>query len=195
MSEASTCPFEWVNNERDPRPNGLHPSKSRYGGQNMSVASEFEFTQNAHETTPKAEVAQYHHHYLFSPPITTIKKAIENDQLKSFPGLEKALLKHLPMSSATMKGHMHKQRKGFRSTQANQEEIKEARQYLADINPPQLICNTTSPNVFCYTALADTATGKIFTDLPVRFPVQYVRNIQYIFVLRGLYGTQLVTEK
>ena len=102
--------------------------------------------------------------------------AIENDQLSSFPGLEKALLKHLPMSSATIKGHMHKQRKGFCSTRANQGEIKEARQYLADMNPPQLICNTMSPNVFCYAALADTVTGTIYTDLPGRFPVQSVRN-------------------
>ena len=77
---------------------------------------------------------------------------------------------------------MHKQLKGFRLTRTNQEEIKEARQYLADMNPPQLICNTMAPNVFCYAALADTITGTIYTDLPGRFPVQSVRNMHYIFV-------------
>ena len=50
------------------------------------------------------------------------------------------------------------------------------------MNPPQLICNTMAPNVFCYAALADTVTGTIYTDLPGRFPVQSVRNMQYIFV-------------
>ena len=82
----------------------------------MSEVSEFEFAHNTHETTTRAEVAQYYHQSLFSPPITTIKKAIDNDQLKSFLGLENALLKHLLMSSATIKGHMHKQCNGFRST-------------------------------------------------------------------------------
>ena len=88
-----------------------------------SEASEFEFAQNAHETTTKAELAQYHHQSLFSTLVVTITNAIENDQINSFLGLEKALLKYLPVppvSSAMIKGHMHKQRKGLRSTQANQ---------------------------------------------------------------------------
>ena len=86
------------------------------------------------------------------------------------------------MSSATIKGHIHKQQKSFCSTRANQGEIKEVRYYLADMNLPQLICNTMSPTVFCYVALVDTVTGTIYTDLPGRFPVQSVRKMQYIFV-------------
>ena len=143
----------------------------------MSEAYEFEFSKNAHETITKEELGQYHHQSLLSPLITTIEKPIENDQLSSYLGLERALLKHLPMPSATIKGHMHKQRKGFRSTRANQQEIKEARQYLADMNPPQFICNTISPNVLCYASLAHTVTGTIYTDLPGRFPVQSVQNM------------------
>ena len=50
------------------------------------------------------------------------------------------------------------------------------------MNPPQLICNTTSPNVFCYAALADTVTGTIHTDLPSGFLVQSVQKMQYMFV-------------
>ena len=130
----------------------------------MSEASEFEFSQNAHATTTKEEFGQYHHQSLFSPPIRTIKKAIENNQLSSFPGLEKALLKHLPMSSATIKGHMHKQRKGFQSTRANQEEILEARRYLADMNPPQLICNTIAPNRVCERCITKHVWGHCVTN-------------------------------
>ena len=59
----------------------------------------------------------------------------------------------------------------------------EARQYFADMNPPQLICNTMAPNVFCYTALADTVTGTIYTDLLGRLPVQSVQNMQCIFAM------------
>ena len=73
-----------------------------------SKASEFEFAQNAHKTTNKAELAQYCHQSLLLPPVVTITNVIEKDQLNLFPGLEKALLKHLPVSSATIKGHCKK---------------------------------------------------------------------------------------
>ena len=117
---ASKPTYDRQQNNKDHRMNGL--VKDGYGdsGQNVSEASEFGFAQNSHKTTTKVELAQFHHQTLFSPPITTIVSAIENDQLSSFSGLEKALLNHLPISSATIKGHMHKQRKGLRSTRANQ---------------------------------------------------------------------------
>ena len=128
-------PFVWVNNNNNLRTNRLHPAKSRDGRKDRGDTSEFEFAQNNHATKTKAELAQFHHQSLFSPPTATIKKAIYNDQLKSFPGLEKALLKHLPISAATIKGHMYKQGKGLRLTRANQEEMLEAKQYMADMNP------------------------------------------------------------
>ena len=163
--------YDRQQNNKDHCMNGLVRDSFGDGGQNVSKASEFKFGQNAHETTTKAELAQFHHQLLFSPPIKTIVSAIENDQLSSFPGLKKALLNHRPISSATSKGNIHKNRKDLRSTRAKQGEIKEAKQYLTDMNPPQLICSTTSPNVLCYAALAYTVTGTIYTDLPGRFPV------------------------
>ena len=80
------------------------------GVKNRSDAAEFELTQNAHETTLQEELAQFDHQSLFSPPVVTIEKAIHNDQLNSFPGLERALLKQLTIASATIKWHMRKQR-------------------------------------------------------------------------------------
>ena len=51
------------------------------------------------------------------------------------------------------------------------------------MNPPEHICATLEPNVFCYAALADTVIiGTIYTDLPGQFPVQSIRNMQYTFV-------------
>ena len=103
--------------------------------------------------------------------MVTIPKAIDNDQLKTFPGLEQSLLEHLTTSTATVKGHMHKHQKGVQSTISNQEDIKEAGKYLAEMNPSELICATLEWNVFCNAALVDTVTGNIYTDPPGRFPV------------------------
>ena len=79
---------------------------------------------HAQQTTSRAELAQFHHQSLFSPPVATLQKAIKNNQLQSFPGLDQELLKHLPTSTATLKGHMHKNRKGLRSTRSDRKEIQ-----------------------------------------------------------------------
>ena len=68
-------------------------------------------TNHVQQTPSKAELAQFHHESLFSPPVVTLQKAIKNNQLQSFPGLDEDLLKHLPTSTATLKGHMHKNKK------------------------------------------------------------------------------------
>ena len=70
--------------------------------------NQVEYMSHAHHTFTKAEVAEYHHQSLFSPPEVTLIQAIKNEQLKSFPGLTAELIsKHLPQSIATYKGHMH----------------------------------------------------------------------------------------
>ena len=63
---------------------------------------------HAQQTTLRAELAQFHHQSLFSAPVAILQKAIKNNQLKSFPGFDQALLKHRTTSTATLKGHMHK---------------------------------------------------------------------------------------
>ena len=63
---------------------------------------------HAQQTTSRAELAQFHHQSLFSPSVATLRKAIKNNQLQSFPGLDQELLKHLPTSTATLKGQMKK---------------------------------------------------------------------------------------
>ena len=76
-----------------------------------------ELMANVYETSTQADLAQYLHQCLFSPTPATLIKAINNDQLLSFPGLTSELItKHLPPSTATAKGHMHQSRQGIRST-------------------------------------------------------------------------------
>ena len=65
---------------------------------------------------------------------------------------------------------------------SDQKDIEMAKKHLADMNPPKLVCATVEPNVFCCAALADTVTGTIYTNLPGQFPVQFIQNMQYIFV-------------
>ena len=68
---------------------------------------------HAQQTTSRAKLAQFHHQSLFSPSVATLQKAIKNNQLQSFPGLDQELLKHLPTSTATLKGHMKKKLKRY----------------------------------------------------------------------------------
>ena len=65
---------------------------------------------HAHVTSNKSEMAQFYHQALFSPPAVTLFNAIKNKQLESFPGLVPSLIKHLPLSTATAKGHTKKNR-------------------------------------------------------------------------------------
>ncbi len=140
------------------------------------------FAAHAHKTSTKAELVQYHHQSLFSPPAATIIKAIKNNQLVGFPGLTQEIMRHLPPSTATHKGHMHQNRKGLRSTRAITNKIRDARLELADMNPTQEACATNKIKLFCFAALANAKDGVIYTDLPGQFPVQSIRGIQYIFV-------------
>ena len=135
---------------------------------------------HAHQTSTKGETAQFYHQALFSPPPVTLLNAIKNHQ--TFPGLVPLLLKHLPKSTATARGHMHKNCKDFRSTKGTVQAMKDAILDLANMNPPHQVCAAQERNVVCYTALADTNKGTVYTDLPGPFPTRSIRNMQYIFV-------------
>ena len=82
------------------------------------------------QTTNKAELTQFHHRSLFLPPVVTLQKSIKNNQLKSFPGLEQSLLKHLPTSTATLKGHMHKIEKEFSQLDRTKKKSKRPKNIL-----------------------------------------------------------------
>ena len=93
-----------------------------------------------------------------------------------------ALLKHLPPSTGTDKGHMHQTRSNVQSTQSNTQDIKDAILDLQDMNPTQGACAAQDRNLVCYAALVYAKSGVIYTDLPGRIPVASIRNMQYIFV-------------
>ena len=73
-------------------------------------------------------------------------------------------------------------KKGYRSTRASTPALQDAHLELQDMNPEQQVCHTQGIDMFCYTALADSRYGTIYTDLPGPFPVRSIHNMQYIFV-------------
>jgi hypothetical protein len=65
-----------------------------------------------------ADVIQFLHKALFSPYTSTLLKAINNNQLTTWPGMTtENVIKHLPKSIATTLGHQDQTRKNARSTQ------------------------------------------------------------------------------
>ena len=68
--------------------------------------------------TSKEALIRYLQQCLFSPTKKTLVKAIENNQLTTWPSLTAdAVHKHIPdLAPATDKGHMKRQRKGISLT-------------------------------------------------------------------------------
>ena len=64
----------------------------------------------------KHDLAKFHHASLYSPVQQTLIKAINNNQLTSFPELSSKLItKNLPPTIATEKGHLNQERQNIQS--------------------------------------------------------------------------------
>ena len=135
---------------------------------------------NIHHMANQRNLIEYLHQCFFSPPASTLIKAIKNDQLMGVPGFTlKAVRKWLPTSTATIKGHLHRNRKNLRSTTKN-EEI-ETKEYEKDMNP---IEEKGAPcELFCYASLAEEFDNTIYSDATGKFPVPSYHGNRYIMVV------------
>ena len=127
----------------------------------------------------KRELAQYLHAACFSPTINTFITAISKNNLSSWPGLTTKLIhRHLPKSTYTYQGHMHKEYQGLQSTKVNRVNLTEQ---LQDSFPISDIPNIKTNNV-CYILVnpQEIATG--YLDLTGRFPRRSSRGNEYILV-------------
>ena len=92
----------------------VHPSQ---------VVGPNELTQMAHnifQLSSKESLVKFLHQCLFSPPKKTLIKALENDQLPTWPITKEAVEKYLPdYSPATDKGSMRRKRQNMQSTRRN----------------------------------------------------------------------------
>ena len=86
----------------------------------LSTPTTTHIINNVIPTSSKPILEIYHHQKLGPPPVLSIVKACCNNQLNIFPGLDASLiLRHLPPSRATAKGHMIRPRSGIQSTRNN----------------------------------------------------------------------------
>ena len=138
----------------------------------------------------KLTLAQYHHQTLFAPTESTLRKAIKNGHLISWPGLNQDLLSQgLPPSEATARGHLKQERKNLQSTKkptiltqacTTTPSIKiedDEKDYFPTPNIP----NIKTKDVV-YTVIDTRKMNQASMDLTGRFPYTSRRGNQYILV-------------
>ena len=136
--------------------------------------------------TGPAELVTFTHAALFSPAISTLQKALDNNWITNFPGLtSKSLKKYPPKDSKAMhKGHMDQARKNQRSTKPKSNSPTPADP--VDLYPDQEQERTH----FIYVATFEP-TGQIYTDQTGRFLTPSTTGNQYVMILYD-YDTNII---
>lgn len=125
------------------------------------------------KSTTAKDLAIYMHATCFSPARHTLLKAIKNNHFIGWPGFTESLvLKHLPLTIATAKGHLKQERQGLQSTSKANSIIDEN----LDMYPPP-----DEPNLKTYDAIYSITSkeNKAFMDLTGRFPHCSSRGNEY----------------
>ena len=114
-------------------------------------------------------------------------QAIQSGNFATWPGLTaEAVRKHLPKSTATVKGHLNQQRRNVRSTQL---QVSTPNLKSDPIIDPDL--NVKTHQMFAATI---KITGQISTDLTGRFPVTSSRGNKYLLVLYDYDSNSILTD-
>ena len=153
---------------------------------NLIYPSYLQYAGNVTPTMSQAELAMYHHQSMGSPPKSTFLQAIRAHPtlFSTFPGLNYELIhKHLPLSTATMKGHMILRQQGLESTaQNNRRAVMDARLVIKDMCPTEHICSAVEDEIYCFAVIGDQNENTIYSDLTGQFPVRSFEGMSYIFV-------------
>jgi len=145
---------------------------------------------NAYETQTISELAQHMHAACFSPAKSTFLKAINAGFFATWPSLtHQNAQKHLKKSIATAKGHLDQQRKNIRSTKKQTPQEDDT---TITFHPDDAGLRTHY--VHAATMEYSSTTGKIYTDLTGRFPVQSRRGNKYLFVLHDYDSNAILAE-
>eukprot|EP00804_Cyclotella_cryptica_P024014 CCRYP_020050-RA/>CCRYP_020050-RA protein AED:0.24 eAED:0.19 QI:0/0/0/0.8/0.25/0/5/0/1018 len=138
----------------------------------------------------KQQQLKYMHQAFFSPPLSTLIKAINNNQLRGFPMMKADL-------PSNIKRPYERPRTGIRSTRptttAPPTVPAEPPTHIPDNTPPEAPATTphfippditdTACNVFCFAALADKHHGTMYTDATGALPAVTLEGNQYYFVV------------
>jgi hypothetical protein len=147
---------------------------------------------SAYQTSTLPELVQFLHAACFSPSTSTFLQAIQAGYLTTWPGLTAPIVaKYLPKSIATAKGHMDQQRKNLRSTKPKQETESHTN---ADDQPQPDDVGHSADVAFLSILDAAEETGKMYSDITGRFPVQSSRGHKYIFVLYDYDSNAILVE-
>ena len=129
---------------------------------------EHHFAGSLYEAKSKADLSTFLHLACWRPCTSTMKTEIKNNFLSTWPGLtEELVLKFLPKSEATAKGHIRKSFKLKQSTHPKEPNETPSK------NP------TRTQSFFLQ---ATDLSRKFYTDQTGRFPVTSSRSFKYIMV-------------
>ena len=141
-----------------------------------------------------SDLAQYLFATAFSPSMSTFKKAIQNGNFVTWPGIHKLNFeKLLGTTIASEKGHLDQEKKGLQSTTLTN--------YYNDNFPDKIpektnnrfitICDAINKN---NTVLTTAPKSKAYVDLTGRFPHMSSRGNQYLVVMYDYDTNAIVFE-
>ena len=139
--------------------------------------------QNIHQanatlpTTNLQDHIKYLHQCAFSPTTRTWIQAVKKGHFKTWPGVTiESIQCYLPKSEATTLGHLDQQRKNLQSMKLNNDD----QDTIYTLSPLEkgLSTHALYAAAICY----NEPTGKLYTDLMGRFPVQSSTGHKYILV-------------
>ena len=73
--------------------------------------------------------------------------------------------KHLPLSTAALKGHMVQNRRGIRATSSDVQQVIDARKCVSDMSPAKQICSAEEDEIYCFPVNGDRNENTIYSDL------------------------------
>ena len=143
------------------------------------------------DSATPAELVAFAHAALFSPALSTLKRALDLGFLPHFMGLTaKSLAKHPPTSVAMVKGHMDQARKNQHSTKNPATALPTP--IHDDAFPLSEPSNVRTHH--CFAALVEPATGQIYTDQTGKFVVASTSGNNYILVLYDYDSNSILVE-
>ena len=114
----------------------------------------------------KYQLANVYHAALCSPTLTTLRQAINNNQLISWPAIQELNFNHSSIdTTATALGHLDQERKNLQSTRSRSSEL------------------TTKTHSLLNSIIPFTAKEMTNGDLMVAFPYPSSRGSKYLYLL------------
>jgi hypothetical protein len=155
----------------------------------LPVTEKINFT---HSTNCKTNAVKFAHQSLCNPPLSTLLKAIRAGFLDGCPNItEKLVVKYLPPSTATAKGHMKKPPKGVRSTSRT---TVTTIPNIAQRPLPLFPTTDIVANVICCGAFADKHSGVVYSDLTGAFLFVSINGNVCFFIMYHYEANAIMAE-